>query len=293
MVKANEDLALGIDIGKTKISVGVVDVASKTILKTYSDLLKVTDKAHILELTYRLIVNALSDYRFSNVGIGSFGVIDSVNGIALSSRMVQDWTNVPLVRDIKNRFGFDRVVLENDAVAAAVGEYAYAEESRDTVMITVGTSVGVGIVTNGMILRGAHNMSGQIAHLEIFDNYTVGEMCGGQGMSYRMRKECGIDASAKEIIEMAQNDNGSRAFGIVADAAHGLGLVARFIGKIIDPDVILFGGSIPIKNDWFFRLIVDECKKSQTGCGKVEIGRNKLGVDSAVFGGAVLCKKTV
>lgn len=290
MKKINEDLALGVDIGKTKVSVGVVDLVSHTILETYSNLLMVTDKSHILELTYRLIGEALAHYNVVDVGIGSFGVIDNANGVVLSSGMVRDWQNVPLVQDVKNRFGFDRAVLENDAVAAAVGEYVYAGEQRDTVVITVGTSIGVGIVSNGRIFRGAHNMSGQIAHLDISDKYTVSEMCGGHGMSCRMLKEYGTEVTAKEIIEMARRNHESAAFGVVIDAVRGLGHVARYVGKIFDPDVILFGGSIPIKNDWFFELLNNEWKRGKVRSEKVEIGRAKLGVDSGVFGSAALCK---
>lgn len=292
MVNTVENLTLGVDIGKTKVGVGVVDVEARKLVKAFTEQLDVTDKSHILYLTNTLINKALLHYSVSGIGIGSFGIIDSVNGVVMSNGVVKDWSNVPLVKMVKEEFGINNVVLENDAVAAVAGEYVYDGRGKDIAVITVGTSIGVGTVIDGKVFRGAHNLSGQIAYLDIFDKHTVAEICGGQGMVDRMRQKYGIMLSTKEIVDAAHGGD-SRAFEIVNDAVNGLAYIARVIGKLLDPDLILFCGSIPVINDYFYSLLMDRCRQYGEQFGKIEIGRAKLGINSGIFGGAILCKKII
>ena len=147
---------VGIDIGGTNISTGVVDETYKIVgrgkIKTgigrsYEEIL-----ADIIETVRLALADADIDLEeVKSIGIGCPGTCNTETGIVEYSNNLR-WNNVPLVADIEKAFG-KKTYFDNDANVAAYGEYlaGAAKGAKNAIIITLGTGVGAGIIINGKI----------------------------------------------------------------------------------------------------------------------------------------------
>jgi glucokinase len=109
------------------------------------------------------------------VGIGSPGPLKIAEGIVVATPNIPGMENVPLAAMVRDRLGIP-AFLENDANAAALGEYLFgAARGGDMVLLTLGTGIGSGIVLGGRILHGAHEMGAELGHMIV---EPAGEPCG-------------------------------------------------------------------------------------------------------------------
>ena len=118
----------------------------------------------------------LSKADVAGVGIGSPGPLSISKGIVLAMPNITGMTNVPIRDEVSRRLGLP-AVLENDANAAALGEYLCGAGGNggDMVLLTLGTGIGSGIIIGGRILHGAHEIGAEMGHLIIVPG---GEPCG-------------------------------------------------------------------------------------------------------------------
>ncbi|MCP4377824.1 MAG: ROK family protein [bacterium] len=118
----------------------------------------------------------LSNGQVLGVGIGSPGPLDICAGIVLAMPNIPGMENVPLRDMVAEKLGLP-AVLENDANAAAYGEYVSGagKGSDDLIVLTLGTGVGGGIVISGEVLHGSHNMGAELGHMILIPD---GEPCG-------------------------------------------------------------------------------------------------------------------
>lgn len=295
---SNDNLVLGLDIGKTKVAAGIVDVKSKNIVKKILKNYKSIDKDSILTTVMECISEALNLYNVLDVGIGCFGRVDQDNGVLLESAAMPDWKNVPIIKLLKDKFGFRSVFLANDAIAAVAGEYCYKYFGNDIVVLTVGTSIGMGAIVDNKILVGKHNLSGQIAHLNFTDSeYTLSQLAGGKGITERMFEQTAIKATTAEIVELARTGRNLVARKIIETAAYSIANTLAIIQRIIDPNYMLLGGGVILNNEYFYERIIKKLNKivlpfnSQNIANIVD--KTSLGIYSGVFGGAVLCMNLV
>ncbi len=170
---------LGIDLGGTNIVAGVVDEDYKIIGKGKMKTGATRSADEIADDMAKAVFAAIEDAKISidqidSMGIGSPGAIDPVNGVVTYANNL-GFNNVPLVKMMKERVGKD-FYIENDANAAAYGEYIAGAGKGTTnfVAITLGTGVGGGIIIDGKIYSGSNYAGGELGHTVISMN---GEMC--------------------------------------------------------------------------------------------------------------------
>lgn len=291
-------MVLGVDIGKTKVAVGVVNIVTKTVIFFQQKNPHTATKDYILETLVFLIDTALKKYHTDDIGIGTFGVVNHINGLVVTSGYIADWHNLNLASFLQSRFGFTNIVIDNDVIAASAGEYWLNHEGKNITVISIGTSIGIGSIVDGKIFRGSHNLSGQIAHLKNSNSeLTISQLCGGKGISDRLYHELGVRVTTKEVIEMAQNNN-SVAKNIVYDAAKTIAQVIMFTQNMIAPEVIVCSGSVLNHNDFLFNLVLlyleDYPKCYRLSDAKpINIIKSNLNQHIGILGGAALCKKIV
>src|SRR6202043_1941990 len=106
--------------------------------------------------------------RFAGAGIGVPGIIDMETGMMRKSANLPGWSDYPVRDEIERRLGA-RVILENDANVAALGEkwLGAARDVDDMAMLTLGTGVGGGIVLRGRIWHGMTGMAGEFGHMTV------------------------------------------------------------------------------------------------------------------------------
>ena len=183
------DLTCGIDIGGTKIAGAVVD-ADGAVLEEARVESPATDPEAIEAAVAGLVAGLAARHPVTAVGVGAAGYIDADRSTVLFAPNIA-WRDEPLGRDLSRLTGLP-VTIENDANAAAWGEFRYGagRDVDDQLMITVGTGVGGGVIAGGRLLRGGYGVAGEIGHLCVVpDGRQCG--CGNRGLLRAVRLRFG------------------------------------------------------------------------------------------------------
>ncbi|MTI80510.1 MAG: ROK family protein [Firmicutes bacterium] len=212
--------------------------------------------------------------------------LDTKQGVVHFSNNL-NWHGVPLKEMLQNRLQVP-VYIENDANAAALGEYAFgaANASGDMVYITVSTGVGGGIIINGQIYHGISDGAGEIGHMTIMPGGPRCT-CGNYGCLEALASGTAIGRAAVELIE---EGNGSailqvaggeksavsaqvvaesakqgdpEALQIISDAARALGIGIANVVNILNPPSVVLGGGVMESKDLIWpgmeRELKDRC----------------------------------
>jgi glucokinase len=167
-------LACGIDVGGTKIAGGVVDPDGNVL--AHSTVESPADHVEAIEDAIVALVGELrANHEIQAVGVGAAGYVDSSRSTVLFAPNLA-WRDVNLRAELEPRLDLP-VVIENDANAAAWGEFTYGagHDVDDLLLVTVGTGVGGGLVLDGELHRGAFGVGGEVGHLRVVRD---GQLCG-------------------------------------------------------------------------------------------------------------------
>ena len=173
---------IGVDVGGTKILAALVDAQGRIL-----DRQRIATPARDVHATIDAIVAAIdtviaghtrspdSAGSVGSVGIGIAALVDSDRSRVVFAPNL-GWSQVPLADEVADRIG-RRVVIENDANAAAWGEFRHGSgrQFEDAVVVTVGTGIGGGLILDGRLRRGAHGMAAEIGHITVVPD---GRLCG-------------------------------------------------------------------------------------------------------------------
>ncbi|MBN1346801.1 MAG: ROK family protein [Phycisphaerae bacterium] len=161
---------VGIDLGGTNIKGGVVDEDGKVLCKRSIRTEAENGPDHVIDLMAQLVERVIAEAGLTKsqveaVGIGSPGSMSHTQGIVIKPPNLPGWQDVPLRDRIKNMTGLP-TTLENDANAAAWGEFwaGAGKGTRHMVMLTLGTGVGGGVITNGKLMRGHFDNAAELGH---------------------------------------------------------------------------------------------------------------------------------
>jgi glucokinase len=167
-------LTCGIDIGGTKIAGGVVDEEG-TILEELRVVSPASSEEAIEEAVAGLVRELRSRHDVRAVGVGAAGYVDRSRSVVMFAPNIA-WRDVEMRADLERRLDLP-VVIENDANAAAWGEFRFGagHDVEDLLLVTVGTGVGGGIVLDGALHRGAFGVGAEIGHMRVVPN---GILCG-------------------------------------------------------------------------------------------------------------------
>lgn len=192
---------IGIDLGGTFIKAGIVRDNTEII----SSLSMPTPESHLPEDTIASIVNIIDEMRnlpevageeCEGVGIGSPGTVDVVTGDVLYSNNF-GWNNIVCFgREIAGRCGLT-VQVANDADVAALGQWIYsgADKSKNTILITIGTGIGSGIVSGGRLYSGLHSGAIEAGHIIVKSGGRKCS-CGARGC---LESYCSVSSLIKTV----------------------------------------------------------------------------------------------
>jgi len=169
---------IGLDLGGTNLKAGVVDEHGKPVAKLSmpSETEQGPDRVLAVMADAARAVAEKADMSLDDVaaiGCGAPGPVDFDNGIVLAAPNLPGWTNIPVRDRIREATGRP-TVLENDANAAAMGEF-WAGAGRDKsirhlIMLTLGTGIGGGIIIDGQMLHGGFGYGGEVGHMIVDPN---------------------------------------------------------------------------------------------------------------------------
>ncbi|HCX84838.1 MAG TPA: sugar kinase [Micrococcales bacterium] len=221
--------ALGVQLGADWVGVALVDAAGTLLARTRVLGARTGTPREVLEDVTRattdlLVTAGLDADRVVGLGVASPGLLDVDRGLILRSRSLPDWRGFPLRAELERLTGFP-VLLDNDATAAAIGEY-WGGGSADAVAhctVHLAASLGTGIVLGGAVYRGASSNTGAIGHLTVGEDgqrRTIEELVAPRGVAERARAL--VAEGATTSIVLSGDEDWYRDYQAVATAAvHG------------------------------------------------------------------------
>ena len=293
-----------VDIGGTKIAVGIVDDSGKVLSRMESP----TDPeryADGIQLIARMLRETAGKARveLSGIGIGSTGPVDPIRGEFGDVDFLPGWRGKSPVKDLGQIFDV-RAALENDGDAAALAEAGWgAGRNRSRLIyVTVGTGIGGGIVLDGELYRGVDGAHPEVGH-HVVDPAGPACSCGFHGCweslaagpamvawlenhapaDYPHRE----DITARKICELAQQSD-AVALQAVEHEAYYLGLGLANLINLFTPDAIVLSGSVMKSAALFLDRIRAVIRR---GCRfvpaeKTELMLASLGEDTNLIGAA-------
>jgi|SRR5215467_411520 len=294
-----------VDIGGTKIAVGMVDEDGRLQSRLESPTDADQGYAHAINrITTMLQEAAISaQSRFTGIGIGCTGPVYPRTGEIGNVNFFPTWEGQNPVRDLEDRFRV-KVAMENDADAAALGEAGWGagRSKARLIYVTVGTGIGGGVVLDGHIYRGVDDSHPEFGH-HIVD--PSGPLClcgfhgcweslaGGPAMAAWTRSVAPADypylneLTAKRICELAMQGE-KLAVQAAEREAYYLGLGLANLVTLFVPDAIVLGGSVMKSAGLFLegihKVIRESCKFVPWQKTKVSLA--SLGDDSNLIGAA-------
>ncbi|MEG9225584.1 ROK family glucokinase [Aeromicrobium sp. Sec7.5] len=319
-----ERLAVGIDIGGTKIAAGVVDEDGR-ILARRRRLTPSTDAELVLTAIAELTEELRDEHPVKAVGIGAAGFIDESQSTVMFSPHLA-WRNEPLRDRVARRTRLP-VLVDNDANTSAWAEWRFgaAQNVPDVVTVTLGTGIGGAIVIDGQPYRGAHGMAGEFGHQQVVPDGILCE-CGNRGcweqyasgrvLSRRAAAEVAAGTPAGgRLLELARLDQSpadaaqvavdgthvtrlaasgdATAVAWIAEVGHWLGIGLANLSASIDPGLFVIGGGVSDADEMLLAPARAAHADQLVGRGfrsEARIVRAHLGPDAGLVGAADMAR---
>lgn len=309
-----KSVTIGIDIGGTKVDIGVVD-AQGTILR--HELIK-TNKSGpeaVLNDICLAIEKLKSPFdQFESVGVGMAGQINSETGLVHFAPNL-GWSNYPLGEALEKSLQMPVKVL-NDVRAAAWGEWVYGagKGCEDLICLFVGTGIGAGIISGGKMMIGSQNAAGEVGHMIIEvngplcncgNNGCFESLAGGWAIAKKAKEMIAadpfegkklLDFTGKKVEEITARsvfDAYSKGFpiavGIVEQAKEALIAGISALLHVLNSSKVILGGGIMTGAPFLIDPIRQGVRKRglKTNVSFVEIIPASLGSEAGVIGAAV------
>lgn len=268
---------LGVDVGGTGIKIGLVDSLGNTLaFETLT-----TDEADGPTAAMRRVARVLQQFvehlaidaaDVAAIGLGAPGPMDLASGMLVQPPQLPSWWDFNL-RDCLAELTQRPVALNNDANAAAFGEFwlGGGRSASSMVLLTLGTGVGGGIISDGRLINGTNSFGGEFGHL-IIDPSPDARLCawgGGRGqfeayasasavaIRTRQRLDEGATSSLSKVdgdvspldVYHAAEQGDPLAIEIIDETARWLGIGVTTIVHVLDPGMVVIGGAMTFGGD--------------------------------------------
>jgi len=290
---------VGIDVGRNWVRAAIADIAGRVVARR-DERARVSSARSLIgqigSIAHRLAGEAGVEWsQVTHAALGSPGVFDPVHGYVAMAPNLPGWGRHGLVEAVREQLGTN-VTFENDVNLAALAERAHGlgRNLANFAFLSVGTGIGLALVIDGQLRRGAHGAAGEIAYLPIGPadprdpaNRRRGafeETAAAAGI-VRQAKALGMRSplSAETIFSAARRGNRT-AMKVVQTEAARLALAIATITPVLDPEIVILGGGVGRNGDLLLEPIERELRQLMPFKPRVAV--SALG-DDAVLQGAV------
>lgn len=280
---------LGVDLGGTKIKIGVSDelgnIENKYLYPTLEPIDESLEKAIDEVLSKHLDIEA--------IGIGTPGFVDRERGRVIFSSDLPGWSGTDVKKKVESKFHVP-VIVENDANVAALAEVksGAAKGYDNALMLTLGTGVGGGVIVDGKILYGPNGAAGEFGHMIL---YPGGHTCNcgrrgcqeqyvsGHSLERRLR-EANLNMTPFEL--MKEKERNPTAGAIVDEFTYDLALSISSLQAAFDMEIFILGGGVSHSAEYWMEDLNKHLKNLLFHPLKVEVARLKN--DAGMIGAAQL-----
>jgi len=313
----SDELILALDFGGTKHTVGLLarDRSGPWAIKRvaappHAD--GPADRAVVFDTAHQL----LGPRRPAAIGVSFGGPADYTTGMVRLSHHVPGWENVPLQAMLEDEFHAP-ARIDNDANVAALGEYRYGagQGCASLMYITISTGVGGGWILNGDIWRGQDGMAGEIGHT-VVDPAGPVCLCGKRGCverlasgpylagharalldanadpaaGARLRELAGGDLAGVDarLVAQAAAEGDTLAQGVLAEAAHALGVGIGNAANLVNPGRFVLGGGVTKSGEAWWQTVRAAARATALPEVQFEIVPAGLGDDAPLWGAVAL-----
>ena len=199
------DYSIGVDLGGTNLRIAAMDAQGRLLEKVTLGTQVALGRDRVIDAMCQAIRGLADKYdgkaALQGIGIGVPGILDMRTGLLRESPNLPGWADYPVRTEIERRLG-TRVILENDANSAALGEswLGAARDVDDMAMLTLGTGVGGGLVLGGRIWHGMTGMAGEFGHMTVEPD-GVPCKCGNRGCVEQYASATAVVRMAREAID--------------------------------------------------------------------------------------------
>jgi glucokinase len=304
--------AVGVDVGGTKIAAGVVSPEGRLLNEETYPTADVRER--LLSTIAKAITEVQGGYEVGGVCLAVPGFILARENKVLSAANLEAIEGIPLKEELGGRTGLP-VTVENDANAAAWGEFRFGvgKEVDDLVFVTLGTGVGGGVISHGVLLRGVRGMGGELGHITVQpDGPRCG--CGNHGCLEALASGTTIARRAREVADQRPDSALGRlamkrtplgedvldlarkgdetALEVLQEAGTWLGIGLATFLNLFDPEIIAIGGGLSEAGDLVLEPARRELRLRSTSPSRdlVDIRKATLGARSGMLGAAALAR---
>ena len=312
-------LTIGVDVGGTKVAAGLVDEAGTIVARTRRRTPSASpgDVEDVIAACVAELCEG-ADCPVTAVGIGAAGFISGDRSTVLVAPNLS-WRDEPLRAAVSARIDMP-VVVENDANAAAWGEYRFGagQGEQHLCVVTVGTGIGGGIVLDGELYRGSHGIGAEFGHMRVSDS---GRRCGcgqhgcweqycsGRALLHEAREIADVQRGyGKRLLELgggrpegiealevtqAAREGDSAALDCFEEIGTWLGQGLADLAAVLDPGSFVIGGGVSDAGELLLGPARRVFAARLTGSGArphPEIRLAELGNDAGLVGAADLAR---
>ena len=304
--------AVGVDVGGTKIAAGLVSPEGELLSEVRYPTANVREQ--LLSTIAEAIMEVKRGYEVGGVCLAVPGFILAREDKVLSAANLEAIEGIPLKDEMGDRTGLP-VTVENDANAAAWGEFRFGvgKDVDDLIFVTLGTGVGGGIISHGVLLRGARGMGGELGHITV---QPAGPRCGcgNRGCLEALASGTAIERRAREVaderphsalrrlateraplggdvLDLARKGD-EAAIEVLRETGTWLGIGLATYINIFDPEVIAIGGGVSQAGDLVSEPARRELQLRSHSPSRdlVEIRAATLGSEAGMVGAAALAR---
>jgi glucokinase len=309
------DLTIGIDIGGTKISTGVVD-SSGNLIDSSKCSTPAEGGKELISTVVNLVKELNKKHEIKGIGISIAALISSDYGTIVGAPNIANLSKLNFANEIKEEFKLP-IIIENDANAAMWAEFKFgnAKGLNPVMFFIIGTGVGGGLVIDGKLFKGANGIGAEFGHMCVVPN---GILCGcgakgcieqyasgGALIRYANEALLANPDKSEEVLNFGEGKLSGTALTKAAKAgnelalaafskqADWLGLACASYSLIIDPQAIIIGGGVVDAGELFLAPVRAAMRKYMPFAEShvpPKIIAAKFGNDAGLIGAADLVR---
>lgn len=305
------ELAIAVDLGGTQVRAALVDSSASILAQVAEKTLASRGGEAVLDQIVRMVEHVSQNIQqasIQGVGLCAPGPLDAKSGMALSTPTIKGFTNLPIGQILEQKLPWS-VAVENDGIAAAMGEWRHgAGQGVDNlVYVTVSTGIGGGVIADRQVFHGRLGMAGHVGHMTVIANGAKC-VCGNRGCweahasgpaFTRYANECiaqsdrsalkSIDEVTAKHVFSAAREGDELALELVQQEAKWLGLGIVNLLHLYSPDLVVMGGGMARDFDMLHEPIERYiAEHAMPPFRAVSVIKSRFGDNSGIMGAASL-----